>query len=159
MLVSGFSKTYSMTGWRLGYIVAPSPAVAAMLKVHQYLVTSTCSFAQWGAVTALREQPGKAEMQREYQVRRDLTLDGLRRAGFTFVEPGGSFFVFPEVPEDWPDDETFCQQMLVEHGLALVPGSVFGADFARHFRLCFACSTPEVSEGMQVLVRAFSPQN
>lgn len=154
ILISGLSKTYSMTGWRLGYVLGPQPAVDAMLKVHQYMITSATSFTQWGAVTALRERPLVAEMQAEYQIRRDAVVRGLQEAGLKFVEPGGSFFAFPEIPDGFDDDESFCQQMLSEHGLALVPGSVFGSDYRRHFRLCFACTTPEVIEGMQVLVHA-----
>jgi aspartate/methionine/tyrosine aminotransferase len=154
MLISGFSKTFSMTGWRLGYVLAPPTAIDAMLKVHQYLVTSATSFTQWGALTALNDRPQVAEMQAEYQKRRDVVVPALQTAGIDFVEPGGSFFVFPRIPERYIDDEAFCQNMLTEHGLALVPGSVFGADYARHFRLCFACATEDVIEGIQVLVDA-----
>lgn len=155
ILIGGFSKTYSMTGWRLGYVLGPQAVVDAMLKVHQYLVTSATSFTQWGAVKALEENPGVAMMQSAYQERCDLVIDGLRRARFQFVPPGGSFFVFPQIPDSFYDDEAFCQHMLAEHGIAVVPGSVFGADYKRYFRLCFACSTDDVREGMEVFVNAF----
>lgn len=154
MLVSGLSKTYSMTGWRLGYLIVPPDAVAATLKVHQYLVTSATSFTQWGAVVALRDEPQKADMLAAYQTRRTLVVDGLRQAGLDFVTPGGAFYAFPRIPAAFEDDIAFCDHMLHEHGLALVPGSVFGAGFAQHFRLCFACATDDVADGLQVLVAA-----
>jgi aminotransferase len=154
ILIGGFSKTYSMTGWRLGYVLGPQPVVDAMLKVHQYLVTSATSFTQWGAVKALEENPGVTAMQAAYQERCDMVVNGLRRAGMRFVPPGGSFFVFPEIPDAFEDDEAFCRHMLAEHGIAIVPGSVFGSAYNRHFRLCFACSTTDVREGMDVFVSA-----
>jgi aminotransferase len=80
ILIGGFSKTYSMTGWRLGYVLGPQPVVDAMLKVHQYLVTSATSFTQWGAVKALEENPGVTAMQAAYQERCDMVVNGLRRA-------------------------------------------------------------------------------
>ncbi len=156
IFISGLSKTYSMTGWRLGYIIAPDHVRKAMLTTHQYIVTSACSFAQWGGVTALEEEPGKEEMRAEYQVRRDSVTAGLERAGLSFHRPVGSFFVFPEIPKDLPDDEAFCTNMLSEGGLALVPGTVFGKGFERYFRLCFACATEEVAEGMESLVNCLS---
>lgn len=152
--ISGLSKTYSMTGWRLGYVVGPTRAIAGMLKAHTYLVTSACSFTQWGALTALCDEPGKVEMQREYQTRRDLTVAGLQAAGLEFELPGGSFFAFPKIPDRYPNDEAFCREMLEHHGIAVVPGSVFGAGYERYFRLCFACSRPQVEAGMNQLVQA-----
>lgn len=152
--VSGLSKTYSMTGWRLGYLVAPEDLFGSMLKLHQYIVTSACSFVQWGAVHALSEKPNTDYMMMEYEKRRQSVISELERAGIDFLTPGGSFFVFPRIPDGLPDDEVFCHDLLRDYGLGLVPGTAFGDNFNRYFRVCYACSTQDVREGMRVLADA-----
>lgn len=153
-MVSGLSKSYSMTGWRLGYVIAPPTLVAALLKLHTYLVSGPTSFVQWGGVAALQQEPGREAMRLEYQRRRALVLDGLEAAGLRCVSPSGAFYAFPEIPADAQDDATFCERLLAEHGVGLVPGTVFGTGFDRYVRLCFSCATDEVAEGMQVLASA-----
>lgn len=152
--IGGFSKTYSMTGWRLGYVISTQEATAMMLKAHQYLVTSACSFAQWGALTAVELDPGRLQMQQEYQKRRDIVINALCNTGMSFVQPQGAFYVFPQIPDSYPSDEFFCHEMITKYGLGFVPGSVFGKDFDRYFRLCYACSTEEVQEGMEIFIDA-----
>jgi aminotransferase len=143
-----------MTGWRLGYIVASEDAIASMLKVHQYLVTSSCSFAQWGGVVAYKDDPGQEDMMAIYRQRREIVLKALRELDMSFVEPGGAFYVFPKIPKGLPDDETFCRQLIGKYGLCFVPGSVFGEGYERYFRICYACSTEKVFQGMEIFIKA-----
>lgn len=154
ILVGGFSKSYAMTGWRLGYLVASLEHSAQFLKLHQYLVTSATAFAQWGALEALSAEAEVEAMRQTYQARRDRVVETLRRCGIEFVQPEGAFYAFGRVPTA-EGGEAFCERMLREHGLGFVPGGVFGRDFGDWFRLCFAGPTEELEEGLAALREAF----
>jgi aspartate/methionine/tyrosine aminotransferase len=150
--VGGFSKSYAMTGWRIGYAVAANEALDVMLRAHQMLVTSSTSFVQWGALQALSESAEVEAMRRTYAKRRTIVLETLDRSGLAYVIPDGAFYVFPHIPEGFEDANTFCETMLMKHGVALVPGGVFGDAHNHHFRLCFACATEQLHNGLSALL-------
>ena len=155
LTVNGFSKTYSMTGWRLGYIAAPSEFVQYMIRIHQYTVTSACAFAQKGGVAALMESQSCVEdMVAEFHRRRNLVVETM--AGIpevNLVSPAGAFYAFPKVRVSLSDEE-LSTHLLHEFGVAVVPGSVFGEYGNGHLRFAFSCSYQDVEEGMQRFVRA-----
>jgi len=152
--VNGFSKSYAMTGWRLGYAAAKGRAATVIQRLHQALVTSVTSFAQAGAVAALRHGEVVEAMRQTYERRRTRVLQALERAGLDAPTPVGGFYVFPRVPAPWRDGDTIAHHLLQAHGVAVVPGSVFGEHFADRFRLCFACDDALLDEGLERLVHA-----
>lgn len=157
--VNGFSKSYAMTGWRLGYVAAKGQAATVMQRLHQALVTSVTSFAQAGAVAAFAQAGAVAAMRQTYAERRERVLRALARAGLDAPAPSGGFYVFPRVPEPWRDGDAFARDLLEQHGVAVVPGSVFGDAFADRFRLCFACADDLLDEGLERLVSAVAERH
>jgi aspartate/methionine/tyrosine aminotransferase len=155
--VNGFSKSYAMTGWRLGYVVAKGEVARAMQRVHQALVTSVTSFAQHGALAALDQQVAVDSMMNVYAQRRERVLAALATAGLDAPAPGGGFYVFPRVPERWNNGDTFAESILTKHGIAVVPGSVFGEAHSDRFRLCFACSDEILDRGLALLEQVIPP--
>lgn len=154
VLVSGFSKAFAMTGWRLGYIAAPKPLVKLMLKVHQYGIMSSPSTAQYAAVEAMRngEEDIRA-MRREYNERRKLILNGLRELGFPCFEPLGAFYIFPSVSHLGMSSEEFCQKLIQEQRVAIVPGGAFGESGEGHVRISYAYSREHLKEALKRLKR------
>lgn len=157
LLVGGFAKSFAMTGWRLGYLVTHPDYVQAFLKLHQYLVTSANTFAQWGALKSFEVADSVQHMKALYTQRRSEVISALKQSGFSFIAPEGGFYVFAQIPAPFADADSFCEHMLLEHGLGFVPGSVFGVGYERWFRICFAASNEEVTQGMAQLVRVFAP--
>ena len=155
LYVGGFAKSFAMTGWRLGYLVTHPEYVQAFLKLHQYLVTSATTFAQWGALKAFDTPEFIQQMKAQYRIRRQKVLEALQHSKFHHVVPDGGFYVFAQIPRSFVDADAFCEQMLLEHGLGFIPGSVFGEGHERWFRICFAASTEEVTQGMAQLRRVF----
>ena len=140
VLIGGFSKAFAMTGWRIGYVCAPTEIHKAMLKIHQYAAICAPIFSQYAALSALKL--GKAdgfstvkEMRDEYDKRRKFMLGTFRRMGLTCFEPKGSFYVFPCVKNTGLDGETFATKLLNEKSVAVVPGSAFG-DFGKDYVRC-----------------------
>jgi len=153
--VNGFSKSYAMTGWRLGYVLAPAPLANHMIHLHQALVTSVTSFVQYGALAALEAGAHEvATMRSTYAARRERVLTALDEIGLTVTAPDGAFYVFPDVPSAWPDGDRFARDVLTRYGVAVVPGSVFGPAHAGAFRLCFACDDDLLDRGLEALGRA-----
>ena len=158
--VNGFSKSFAMTGWRLGYVVGPAPLAQHMTHLHQALVTSVTSFVQYGALAALETgAEAVATMRSTYAARRERVLRALDDMGINVTAPDGAFYVFPDVPSAWRDGEHFAKDVLTRHGVAIVPGSVFGASHARAFRLCFACDDELLDRGLEALGRAVRGQD
>ncbi len=147
IVVNSFSKPYAMTGWRLGWLAAPSELVAQIAKVHQYAVSSVVSFTQDAAVRAL--EADVAPMRESYARRRDITLAALDQMGLPCVRPAGAFYAFPQVAELGLGSEEFCERAILEAGVALVPGAVFGAE--GYVRLSYACSEDVLREGLRRL--------
>ncbi len=155
VLIGGFSKSYAMTGWRIGYVAAPAALMAGIAKVHQYGIMCAPTAAQYAAVEALRSgQPYVAEMRAEYDRRRRLMTERLNGMGLSCFEPQGAFYCFPNVTEATGlDDETFAQELLREEKVAVVPGSAFGASGAGHVRMCYATAYEQILEAMDRMQR------
>ena len=127
LIVSGFSKAYAMTGWRLGYACGPQELIAAMTKIHQYAIMSAPTMSQYAAIAALRDGDDDIErMKREYNRRRRLIVDGFRRMGLSCFEPLGAFYVFPCIRSTGFGSNEFCERLLEEEKVAVVPGNAFG---------------------------------
>lgn len=148
--LSGFSKAFAMTGWRLGYICAPHDITAAALKIHQYVMLSAPTMSQYAALEALKNgEEAMREMVREYHLRRNLFVDGLNRIGLSCHTPEGAFYAFPSVKGTSLTDYEFAERLITEAGVAVVPGSVFGAGGIGHVRCSYAVSRQELTEAIR----------
>ncbi|MBQ8917780.1 MAG: aminotransferase class I/II-fold pyridoxal phosphate-dependent enzyme [Oscillospiraceae bacterium] len=149
--VNGFSKAYAMTGWRLGYAAGPAPIIAQMTKVHQFAIMSAPTVSQYAAVEALR--PGcDAEIERmsvEYNMRRSLVVDSLNRMGLTCFDPRGAFYVFPSIAITGLSSEDFCNRLLQEQHVAVVPGNAFGESGEGHVRISYSYSVEHLIEALK----------
>jgi aspartate aminotransferase len=147
---NGFSKTYSMTGWRLGWLLAPKPIVQEVAKVQEHTITCATAFAQKAGVVALRgpDEPLRA-MVTEFRARRDLIVSELARIDrVTCFEPAGAFYVFPKF--DVPmDDRALGERILHDAKVAVTPGSAFGEAGAGHLRFSYAASRETIKEGVR----------
>ncbi len=147
--LSGFSKAFAMTGWRLGYLCAPPEITAAALKIHQYVMLSAPTMTQYAALEALRHgQESMEQMVREYHMRRNLFVDGLNRIGLPCHLPEGAFYAFPSVEKTGLTDVEFAEQLITKGGVAVVPGSVFGSGGVGHVRCAYAVSRQDLSEAV-----------
>ncbi len=127
ILISGFSKTYSMTGWRLGYILSPAPICKQMTKIHQFCIMSSPTVSQYAAVEALKNgDEDITAMRAEYDVRRTYVVNEFRKMGLSVFEPKGAFYVFPCIKSSGLTSDEFCERLLKEKKVAAVPGNAFG---------------------------------
>lgn len=149
--VNGFSKAYAMTGWRLGYLAAPDPIAKAIDSIQSHSTSNPTSFAQKGAIAALREsQDCVTEMVKTFAQRRQLMLDGLASIpGITCQKPLGAFYVLPDISSFGLTSSQFCEQLLDQAMVAAVPGVAFGDD--NTIRLSYACSTETIEKGISRL--------
>ena len=154
IVLSGLSKSYAMTGWRIGYATAPEPFISAMKKLHQYLIMSAPTIGQVAAVEAIQHGEDDVEyMRQQYDRRRKLIVDGFNRLGLTCFEPRGAFYAFPSIAITGMDDETFCELLLKEERLALVPGSAFGDSGRGFIRASYATSEETIIKALERLER------
>jgi len=156
IIINGFSKTYSMDGWRLGWTVASEQLTRAILKVRQYTTVCVNTFIQSGAAVALSaDQTCVQEMVREFAKRREILLRGLRAIqGVTVAEPMGAFYVFPNIKTFGKSSADLADWLLSEHGIATVAGSVFGDAGEGYLRIAYSCSTSECERGVARLASA-----
>lgn len=127
ILISGFSKAYSMTGWRLGYILCPAPICKQMTKIHQFGIMSSPTVSQFAAIEALKNgDEDIATMRAEYDVRRTYVVNEFRKMGLSVFEPKGAFYVFPCIKSSGLSSDEFCERLLKEKKVATVPGNAFG---------------------------------
>ncbi|HKP51571.1 MAG TPA: aminotransferase class I/II-fold pyridoxal phosphate-dependent enzyme [Chloroflexia bacterium] len=149
ILLGGFSKSYAMTGWRIGYAAAPPALLAAMRKVHQYIIMSAPTAGQEAAIEALKTgEPYVEAMRQEYDRRRRTIVDGFNRLGLSCFEPRGAFYAFPSIKETGLSDEEFCERLLSEERVAVVPGTAFGKSGAGHVRASYATSLSNIEEAL-----------
>ena len=149
IVINGFSKTYSMTGWRMGYAVAPKELIAPMTKLHQYAIMSAPTISQFAAIEALRNgNDDIAEMRDQYDMRRRLIVDGLNRLGLTCFEPEGAFYVFPSIQSTGMTSDEFCERLIYDKHVAVVPGTAFGACGEGYIRISYAYSIKHLSEAL-----------
>ncbi len=153
VLVSGVSKAYAMTGWRLGYIAAPKEITRQILKIHQYAIMCAPTASQFAAVEAFNNSDEDIEyMRAQYNRRRTMLLEGLETIGLPCFEPRGAFYVFPQVTQGCKmTSEEFCSRLLNENLLAIVPGTAFGDCGEGFARLSYAYSVRHIAGALERL--------
>ncbi|UZW67175.1 aminotransferase [Priestia flexa] len=150
IIVSGFSKGFAMTGWRLGYICAPVDLLQAMLKIHQYTMMCAPTMIQYGAIEALKNGSHDVEeMRKSYRRRRNYMVKSLNEIQLSCHTPGGAFYVFPSIKKTGLTSEQFAEQLLLEERVAVVPGSVFGLGGEGHVRCSYASSMESLEEAIK----------
>ena len=154
VVVNGFSKSFAMTGWRLGYALGPAKLIKLMTKIHQYGIMSAPTTAQFAAIEALRSCDNDVEeMHREYNYRRRYIVDGFRAMGLSCFEPLGAFYVFPCIKSTGMTSEEFCQNLLQEEKVAVVPGNAFGESGEGFIRCSYAYSIENIQEALKRIER------
>ncbi|MFH1647432.1 MAG: aminotransferase class I/II-fold pyridoxal phosphate-dependent enzyme [Chloroflexota bacterium] len=157
ILLGGFSKAYAMTGWRVGYAVAPREIIAAMTKIHQYTIMSAPTMAQVAAIEALKTgEADVQEMVEDYNRRRLVIVKGLCDIGMSCFEPRGAFYAFPSIAATGLSSEEFSEKLLLEEKVAVVPGSAFGECGEGYVRCCYATSLAEIEEALNRMGRFVS---
>ncbi|GMA56963.1 aminotransferase [Alicyclobacillus sacchari] len=150
IVISGMSKAYAMTGWRIGYIAAPEPLLAAMLKIHQYTIMCAPHMAQRAALEALRNGDDERDkMIESYDRRRKLIVASLNEIGLPCHEPRGAFYAFPDIRPTGLSSEEFAERLLLEQGVAVVPGNVFGETGEGFVRCSYATSVELIEDAMR----------
>ncbi len=154
VLISGFSKAFAMTGWRLGYACGPKPIIDAMVKIHQFSMLCAPIMSQMAGVEAIKYEMSSgykqiADMVRSYNRRRTLIVEGFRDMGLSCFEPRGAFYVFPNIQKTGLSSEDFCTELLREKKVACVPGSAFGASGEGFIRCCYASSMNNIIEALK----------
>ncbi len=149
IIASGFSKAYAMTGWRLGYIAAPKEIAQQMYKIHQYGIMCAPTASQFAGLEAINSGDEDIEyMKSHYNRRRIMLLDGLRSLGFECFEPEGAFYLFPKITDGSITSEEFCEKLLYEAGVAIVPGTAFGDCGEGYARLSYAYSVQHIEKAL-----------
>ena len=153
--INGFSKAFSMTGWRLGYACGPQPLLAQMTKIHQFAIMCAPTTSQYAAVEALRScDEAVARMVEEYDMRRRLIVSGFNELGLTCREPKGAFYAFPCIASTGMGSDEFCERLLRAKRVALVPGTAFGQGGEGFVRASYCYSTEHILEAL-ARIRAF----
>lgn len=150
ILVNGFSKAFAMTGWRLGYVTAPSPIIDQIIKIHQYAIMCSPTVSQYAAIEALSSC--EAEVQKmvdEYNIRRRFLVSELNRIGLECFKPEGAFYVFPSIKSTGLSSEEFCERLLFEENVAVVPGDAFGESGEGYIRISYAYSLKHLMEAVK----------
>ncbi|MET3728256.1 aminotransferase [Fictibacillus halophilus] len=154
ILISGFSKAFAMTGWRLGFACGPKAILQAMLKIHQYTMMCAPTMAQHAALEALvNGQKDVVKMKESYRQRRSLVIHALEEMGLSCHVPGGAFYVFPSIKKTGLSSEEFAEQLLMKEQVAVVLGSVFGESGEGHVRCSYATSVQKLEEAMRRIDR------
>jgi aminotransferase len=154
ILLGGFSKSHAMTGWRIGYAAAPPDLLAAMRKIHQYIIMSAPTTAQEAAIEALAGgEPYVDEMRAEYDRRRQVIVRGFNEMGLRCFEPRGAFYAFPQITSTGLDDNTFSERLLAEEHVAMVPGSAFGEAGRGFVRASYATALPKIEAALERTAR------
>lgn len=154
VLLGGFSKSYAMTGWRIGYAAGPADLIKGLVRIHQYSVMSAPTISQYAALEALRiGEPYLQEMLAEYDRRRKLIHTGMNELGLPTFEPHGAFYVFPNIQNTGMDDETFAERLLKEEEVAVVPGSSFGDAGAGFVRCSYATNYDLIEAALEKIGR------
>ena len=154
IVLQGFSKAYAMTGFRVGYALAPAPLLTAMRKVHQYMIMSAPTVGQRAALAAItRAEEDVQAMVAEYDRRRQLIVSGLNEIGLACFEPQGAFYAFPSIEVTGMDDEAFAEKLLEEERVAVVPGGAFGESGRGFVRCSYATAYEQIEEALERLSR------
>ncbi len=154
ILVNGFSKSYAMTGWRLGYAVGPEEILSPMTKLHQYAIMSSPTMAQYAAIEALRNgDEDIVSMREEYDMRRRLIVDTFNSIGLSCFEPEGAFYVFPCIKSTGLTSEEFCEKLLYAEHVAVIPGNAFGDCGEGFVRVSYSYSLNHITEALKRIER------
>ncbi len=154
ILVSGFSKAYAMTGWRLGYACGPASILSAMTKIHQYTIMCPPTLSQYAAIEALENGDADIEaMRKEYNQRRILMTDGFRQIGLSCFEPCGAFYIFPSIKRTGLSSTAFAELLLAEENVAVIPGCAFGKSGEGYVRCSYSCSVQNIKEALTRITR------
>ncbi len=154
VVASGFSKAYSMTGWRLGYACAPKEILAVMHKVHQFGIMCAPTTSQYAGIEAMRNGDQDIEkMKEEYNGRRRYLVNGLREIGFDCFEPKGAFYVFPSIQKTGLSSDVFCERLLLEEHVAVIAGNAFGESGEGFVRMCYAASMNDLETALERMRR------
>ena len=152
VVVNGFSKSHAMTGWRMGYVCAPQPVIAAMTKLNQFGIMSAPTTSQYAAIEAMRSgDEDIAHMREEYDSRRRYLVENLNRIGLDCFEPKGAFYVFPCIRSSGLSSDEFCERFLREEKVAVIPGTAFGPGGEGYVRACYASSMRDLTESISRL--------
>lgn len=150
IVVNGFSKSYAMTGWRLGYALGPHQIIDAMTKLHQFAIMSAPTTAQYAAIEALKNGDSDIDKMREqYDMRRRFIVDGFRSMGFDCFEPEGAFYIFPCIKNTGLTSDEFCTQLIKTHQVAVVPGTAFGDCGEGFIRVSYSYSLKHITEALE----------
>lgn len=150
IVINGFSKSYSMTGWRMGFACGPAPVLTQMTKIHQFAIMSAPTTSQYAAVEALKN--GRADIEtmvEEYDMRRRLIVDGFRSLGLECFEPQGAFYAFPSIKNTGMSSEEFCEKLLYLKKVAIIPGNAFGESGEGHVRASYCYSVDHIKEALR----------
>ena len=154
VLINGFSKTFSMTGWRLGYACGPKPVMEQLTKIHQYAIMCAPTTSQYAAIEALRNgDEAVAAMREEYDMRRRLIVNGFNKLGLSCREPKGAFYAFPCIRSTGMSSEEFCERLLYSEKVAVVPGTAFGESGEGFIRASYCYSTEHIMEALKRIER------
>lgn len=159
VVVSGFSKAYAMTGWRIGYALGPEPIISVMTKLHQFTIMCSPTTAQYAAIEAMKNGDESTEyMREEYDKRRRLIVDGFRSMGLSCFEPEGAFYIFPCIKSTGMTSEEFCEKLLTDQHVAVVPGNAFGASGEGFIRVSYSYSLDHIKESLK-RIKMFLSEN
>ncbi|MBQ9760630.1 MAG: aminotransferase class I/II-fold pyridoxal phosphate-dependent enzyme [Clostridia bacterium] len=154
VMVNGFSKTFSMTGWRLGYACGPAPVMKQVTKIHQYAIMCAPTTSQYAAIEALENgDEAVAAMKEEYDMRRRLIVSGFNAIGLTCREPKGAFYAFPCIRSTGLSSEEFCERLIYAERVAVVPGTAFGESGEGFVRASYCYSTEHIKEALRRIER------
>ncbi len=154
IIVNGFSKSYAMTGWRLGWAAAPKEIMSLMVKIHQYAIMCAPTASQYAAVEAVKNGDDDiARMREEYNYRRKIIVDGFNKMGLSCFEPEGAFYVFPSVQSTGLSSEEFAEKLLRQEKIAVVPGTAFGDSGEGFIRCSYAYSIANIHEALERIDR------
>ncbi len=150
VVINGFSKTYSMTGWRMGYACAPAPIIKQMTKIHQFAIMSAPTTAQYASIEAIRNgDEDIAGMLSEYDMRRRFIVNGFNKLGMDCFEPRGAFYAFPSIQRTGMTSEEFCEKLLYTKKVAVVPGNAFGDCGEGFIRVSYCYSMGHIKEALK----------
>ena len=154
LVINGFSKSYAMTGWRLGYVCGHPVLLDAMKKIHQYAIMCSPTTAQFAAIEALKNgDESVSKMVKEYNRRRRVLVDGFRKLGLDCFEPLGAFYVFPCIKSTGMTSDEFCEKLLLKEKVLVVPGNAFGECGEGFIRACYASSMENIIEALKRIER------
>lgn len=149
IVINGFSKTYSMTGWRLGYALGPEPVISQMTKLHQFAIMSAPTNSQYAAIEALKHgDKDIIKMREDYDMRRRFTVDAFREIGLDCFEPEGAFYVFPCIKSTGLSSDEFCERLIMEKHVAVVPGTAFGDCGEGFIRVSYCYSIENIKKAI-----------